>query len=361
MEPLCRIAVTGSLDQGQGEESSPPFMNTEDVSMPLQAAVHPDAGSEGRPTRPRHARSRSEGLDDYRDDGNQRNKRYSGPVDGRVSRPPSHLRAGYSSHIRSASRTSWDGRVALSSSRTPSPSPPHSPVRHSNRPRPFSAVSLPDHTLSRPTVLADRWSYDRERMPSPHSSRPGTPLSEHESSGAAFSRPASTFIDSRSSSRPPFIRVDASTDLDYSRVPSTPTLGAPILKLIPPPVGDPGSQQQEQKSNRQSYHLLTSEEMDRLSHPPMSASPFSPSSMTATPKLSNEVSRLGPPKQKGQGYSHAGEGEEEHGSKPGCMGLCEIATARSIGGKFGAWFMGMVIPVTFGLVTGCVAAVAGCK
>ncbi len=321
--------------------------------MSPQATVHPDAGFEGRPVRPQHARSRSQGLDSYRDDGNKQNTRYSGPVGRRVSRRPSHLRAGYSSHIRSASMSSWDGRVAMPSSRTPSPSPPHSPVWRSNRPRPLSAASLPDHTLGRPTVLTDRWSYDRERMPSPHSSRPGTPRSEHESSGA-ISRPTSTFIESRSSSRPPFIRME--TDIDCSPVPSTP----PILKISPPLVGDPGTQQQEQKSNRQSYHLLTSEEMDLLSHPPMSTQPSAPPPMTATPKLSNEVSRLGPPKQKGQGHSHAGD-SKEHESKLGCMGLCEIATARSIGGKFGAWFMGMVIPITFGLVTGCVAAVAGCK
>ncbi len=352
---MCRIVIIGSLGQGKGEESN--HLDPEEFSMPLQTTVRPDAGSEGRPARPRHIRSRSQGLDSCRDDGIKRTTRNSGLVDGRVSRQPSHLRAGYSSHIRSASRTSWDGRVALSSSRTPSPTPPHSPVRRSHRPRPLSAISLPDHTLgSRPTVLADRWSYDRERMPSPHGSRPGTPLSEHESSGAAFSRPASTFIESRSSSRPPFVHMHGSIDLDYSHVPSTP----PTLKVIPPPVGDRESLQQEQKSKRQSYHLLTSEEMDRLSHPPMSAQPSSPPSMTPTPKLSNEVSRLGPPKQKDRGYSHAGD-REEHESKLGCMGLCEIATARSIGGKFGAWFMGMVIPVTFGLVTGCVAAVAGCK
>jgi hypothetical protein len=52
---------------------------------------------------------------------------------------------------------------------------------------------------------------------------------------------------------------------------------------------------------------------------------------------------------------------DEEKDKPGCLGLCEIATARRIGGTFGAWLMGTLIPVTFGVVTGCVAAATSCR
>lgn len=334
-----------------------------------------------RPPKPRHTRSRSQGSDN---DNTRKHTRYSRQANGRVSRQPSHLRAGYASHIRSTSRVSWDGRVALpdADSRTHSPSPPHSPVRRSHRPRPLSAISVPEHSFGRPTVLTDRWSYDRERMPSPHGSRPGTPTprSERQSFEAGFSRPASIFTESRPSSRPPSILL---TDMSSSiQLPSTPT-----LRVMPPP--DPGHEGNKpgKKLKEEPYHLLTSEELEMLSHPPplhppMSASPLttpptspwaSPLASPATsplaspvwraPKLSSEISRLGPPKQKVPGHASPGphESEEEHDKKSGCMGICEIATARRIGGTFGAWFMGMVIPVTFGLVTGCVAAVTGCK
>ncbi|KAK4038845.1 hypothetical protein C8A01DRAFT_17099 [Parachaetomium inaequale] len=327
-------------------------------------------GSNNRPVRPPYARSRSHGFNANADDDTQNEIIGPGQGNDRVPRRLSHLRASsYTPHVRSSSRTSWDGRVhhdvPLPAGRTPSPSPPQSPARRSNRPRPLSAISLPDHAFSRPTVLADRWSYDRERMPSsPHSSRPGTPVSDHEAFEIAFSRPASTFIESRPSSRPQSILLSASTDLGYSHTPSTPT-----LRLIPPPDSDRESQRLGKPQDRQSYHLLTSEEMEMLSrppplHPPMTASPPptpspAPSPGAPTPKLTNEISRLGPPIQRGQDYTQPDDGNEK--DKARCMGLCEIAPARQIGGRFGAWFMGMVTPITFGLVSACVATVAGCR
>jgi len=358
--------------------------------MPDRASSHPSGESE-RPARPRHTRSRSQGFDS---DSTKKHTRSPRQANDRVSRQPSHLRAGYASHIRSASRVSWDGRVALPAltdtrTHTHTPSPPHSPVRRSHRPRPLSAISVPEHSFGRPTVLTDRWSYDRERMPSPHGSRPGTPtpLSERQSlEAAAFSRPASIiFTESRPSSRPPSLLLTDLSNSSQMMMPSTPT-----LRVMPPADPDQEATQSKGKTTKeQPYHLLTSEELEMLSHPPplhppMSASPLTspptspwasplPSPMTSplaspvgpAPKLSSEISRLGPPKQKlphGHAPSGPHDSEEEHEKKSGCcMGMCEIATARRIGGTFGAWFMGMAIPVTFGLVTGCIAAVAGCK
>ncbi|KAK3905508.1 hypothetical protein C8A05DRAFT_41563 [Staphylotrichum tortipilum] len=297
----------------------------------------------GRPTRPQHSRSRSHGFDGQSDNN-------SG-----VSRRPSHLRAAsYTSHIRSSSRISWDGRVAdAPADRTRSPSPARSPARRRDRPRPISAISLPDHSYIGPTPLADRWSYDRERMlsspPSLRGSRPSTPVSGNEAFEAAFSRPASTFIESRPPSRAPSILPTASPDLSSFHTPSAPT-----LRVVPP--ADTGSGSQQEPLKRQSYHMLTSEEMEMLSrppppHPPMSASPgVSQSPSLSAPNIGSE---------KTQTHNHPEDSKDQDQSKPGCMGICEIATAKRMGGIFGAWFMGMVIPLTFGLVTRCLAG--GCR
>jgi hypothetical protein len=76
------------------------------------------------------------------------------------------------------------------------------------------------------------------------------------------------------------------------------------------------------------------------------------------PEVTSEVSHLGPPKQKGHIHVHLDDDEKD---KPSCLGLCEVSTAKRIAATFGGWFMGVVIPVTSGLVTGCVAAVTGCR
>ncbi|KAK4153646.1 hypothetical protein C8A00DRAFT_15164 [Chaetomidium leptoderma] len=339
------------------------------------------AGPDDQPLTPTHARPSSyhfQGLDNNADDDTTRHTIDSARDDGRVLQRPSHLRTGgYTSHMRSSSRISWDGRARVPSSRTPSPSsspPPspspgspsrhQSPVRRSNRPRPSSTISLPEHSFGRPTGLPDRWSYDRERMPSPppapHGLRPGSPLGEHEALEVAFSRPASTFMSSPASSRPQSILLSASTDLGCSQTPSTPTLR---VTIAPPACEGESSQQQRPQSKEHAYHLLSSEEMEMLSRPPPTQPPMTPSpspgaAAVSTPKLTHEISRLGPPKQNTPPPDDSDEKKED---KPGCLGLCEIATARQFGGKFGAWFMGMVIPVTFGLVTGCVAAATGCR
>jgi hypothetical protein len=155
--------------------------------------------------------------------------------------------------------------------------------------------------------------------------------------------------------------LSASTELGSSQAPSTPT-----LRVIPPPTdfGGESQQQHQEPLKRQSYHLLTSEEMEMLSHPPPAHSPMSISSsrpaspVGSKPKLTSEISHLGPPRQTHHDHIHP---EDEEKDRPGCLGLCEISTARQIGATFGGWFMGVVIPVTSGLVTGCVAAVTGCR
>ncbi|KAH6623922.1 hypothetical protein F5144DRAFT_606380 [Chaetomium tenue] len=302
---------------------------------------------------------------------------------------PSHLDAGsYTNHARSSSRTSWDGvRVPLPASHSPPQSPPRSPrLRASHRPRPPSVVSLPDHALGRPIGLPDRWSYDRERMPSPppaaRGSRPGTPLSDWEPLEAAFSRPASTLIESRSSSRPPSILLSASTELGgHSHTASTPT-----LRLHPPPFGDSPQEQQQQPNHRHSYHLLTPEEMELLAHPPplqrpMTASPQSPphspqhspspsprhspshtpspgdSTTTTTPTTTpkhppNTTQQAQQPHPYNENDNDDNESEPSH--KPSrCTNLCELTPGRQVCGQFGAWLVGMALPITFGAVTGC--------
>jgi hypothetical protein len=327
-----------------------------------------------RPARPRHARCRSQGQLDCLD-----NNHYDTDVDhmchgqgnGRVLRAPSHLRASsYTAYEPSSSRVAWDGRVSVSANHTPSHSPPQSPVLRSIRPRPLSAISLPNHSTGRPTVLADRWSYDRERMPSPppgsHGSRPGTPMSEHEAFETTFSRPASTFTESRPSSRPQSILLSGPTDPSYPHTTSTPTLRV----IPPPPDSDRGSQRLSEHSHRHSYHLLTSEEMEMLSRPPlaqrpMSATPLespSPSPGSSTPNNSGEPSHLDP---KHKDERHARPENNDEGmkeAKPGCCGLCELSTAKLISGKFGAWFVGTAIHATFGAMVGCIVALTvGCR
>ena len=328
-----------------------------------------------RPVRPRHARCRSQGqldcLDSNHDDTNV-DHMCTGQANGRVLRAPSHLRASsYTAHGRSSSRVAWDGRVSVLANHTPSHTPPQSPRLHSIRPRPLSAISLPDHSIGRPTVLADRWSYDRERMPSPppgpHGSRPGTPMSEHEAFETTFSRPASIFTESRSSSRPQSILLSGPTDPGYPHTPSTPT-----LRIIPPPP-DSGreSQQLSEHSHRHSYHLLTSEEMEMLSRPPpaqraMSATASESASSSpgsSTPNNSGEPSHLDP-KHKDERHARPqnNDNKEADEAKPGCCGLCELSTAKLISGKFGAWFVGTAIHATFGAVVGCIVALTvGCR
>ncbi|KAK4120978.1 hypothetical protein N657DRAFT_132251 [Parathielavia appendiculata] len=344
---------------------------------------HPDAGlDDHRPARPRHTRSRSQGSDNTRrsnaDNGpNSQTIQGVGQSQGSIFRRLTHLRAeSYTSHIRSDSRTSWDGTTVPS--RTPSPSPSQSPVRRNHRPRPLSVVTLPGHSPVRPAVIADRWSYDRERMPS----RPPTPLhvSNDEGTGVASSpRPASTTVtDSGPSSRAESIPLSAST---------ADRLSSPALTLIPPPPPDFGESQEPKGKFRQSCHLLTSEEMEMLSHPPPPPSPMSakrplaspssppsppppgvpPASLKPNQKPVNETSSspLGaPPHQKGDQLlpvhrrHMVGDLDKD---RPGCLGLCEILTAQRIGATFGGWFMGVVMPLATGFVNRCVAAVTSCQ
>lgn len=304
-----------------------------------------------------------------------------GPCDDSVSRLPSHLRSGYTSRLRWDTRTSWDGRA-----RSPSPSP----VRRGQLERPRSAISLPDHTRGRPTVLSDRWSYDHERMPSaPPRSRspsPATPIS---------SRPASvTPTESRPPSRPQSATADddpCGTSFSYSA--STPT-----LKVIPPPADSDGpadspypfhgpaplsqTDGQHRREHRHKhdgdgdgdddYHILTTAELEILAHPP----PTSPPSRGSSKEPRDGGSSIHPDRRQVQEHTKSeksrhrsseiygnGNGDGDHDgegdARPGCLGLCELATVKSVGSNFCAWLMGIVIPVTSGLVTGCIAAATG--
>ncbi|KXX75601.1 hypothetical protein MMYC01_206568 [Madurella mycetomatis] len=295
-------------------------------------------------------------------------------VAGPVSRLPLHLRSGYTSHLRSSSRTSWDGRMPELA--TPAiQTQPH-------RARRRSAISLPDHgTLGRPTVLSGRWSYDHERMPSPPpgplGSGPSTPISQE----FAFpsSRPASTFIESESSSRPQSAIIDDPVDVSFSYTASTPT-----LKVIPPPPDSPADSsspfqqpaslgrinRQRLRQDDDAYHILTSAELEMLSRPPPTSPPPSPRTgpveepleahahqrrqrQSKTDNRRRSLSRLG-----NNGNS---DSDFEADVKPGCLGLCELATGKMMVGKLGAWLMGTLIPITFGLVTGCIATATGCR
>ncbi|KAL2196618.1 hypothetical protein P885DRAFT_78344 [Corynascus similis CBS 632.67] len=292
-----------------------------------------------------------------------------GQFDGRALQIPSRPRGGspgYTSHVRSASGTIWDG----------SPSPlPQPRVRRSNKPRPSSATSFPDYrTLEygSPAVFPDRWSYDRKRMPSPSppralsapSSRPGTPaVSDYgDISDTGFSRPASTFIGSRPSSRRPSLVPSSSVELTDIN-PSAATSSTPTVKVMPPPppvYGDSQDKPQLSPHFQRSCHLLTDEEMEMLSHPPPTQSPMTASSLSPPPPSSSfdkQESVLPKPANNGR-RNHPGRngGGGEFKVRPGCMGMCHIAPAQAVLGKFGAWLMGVVLPVSFGLLTGCLAS-----
>ncbi|KAL2265920.1 hypothetical protein VTJ83DRAFT_5272 [Remersonia thermophila] len=397
---------------------------TQDASIPL-------AHGSMLPERPTRTRSRSQGHYDVR----WRESTHAG-ADGEdndrlPTRRPSHLRAtSYTPGLRSRSRLSWDGQQPFpqsSFSRTPSPSPSRSPLRHALRePRPVSTIGVPGYyhhdARGRPTVVTDRWSYDRERMPSPPplpppaayaysvsaaSSRPGTPASPGEHGGFA-SRPASTLAGSAPPSRPHSAVFAVADHTPGTHTPTpTPTL---TLRILPPE--EPPSRPKE-PLKPQAYHVLTNEELDLLSrppplHPPMTASPPArpPSSSSAarcpydtTPEASTPIGAFAPDStgtpcsssQLGGGGGGGGGGDGEAETKehrqpcpgdrtrphehqhpaltasepipPGgcCGGLCEFATARAVGGKFGAWLLGMAIPLTFKAVSGCLVAVLGCR
>lgn len=327
-----------------------------------------------------HTRSQSQGTPATQGFDNDDNRHTT--HDRRIPLQPLHPLepqppAGYASHIRSSSRTSWDGRLQGHPARSPSPSPPGSPVRRTRLERPYSMCSLPDHHAPVRPVLTSRWSYDRERMPSPplmpHGSRPNSrpnsrppsPLSE--ASVFPFSRPASIFIESRPGSRPPSIIINTPADQGYSCTASTPTL------RVHPPAADgksdatpwqdgSGSEPGSARHSRQfrdshPYHELTSAELDMLSRPPPTpTAPVTPILSPPMPapnmKFMKSAADLGPhePKTKGQ------DSDNETREPRGCCGLCDISTARCIGGTFGGWFMGTLIPVTFALVTGCITA-----
>ncbi|KAL1839544.1 hypothetical protein VTJ49DRAFT_1407 [Mycothermus thermophilus] len=387
------------------------------MEMTPDAPIHLsyDPASPERPTRARtHSRSRSQGNHPRLRD--RTNFDPDGEVNGgRPARRLSHLRAtSYTPGLRARSRLSWDGQRPLpqnSSSRTPSPSPPPSPIRHATRrPRPASAISLPDYyhhdARGRPTIVTDRWSYDRERMPSPPplrppaayaysvsaaSSRPGTPVSIAEHAGFS-SRPASTHIDSAPPSRPHSAVFPVA-----DHTPNTPT-----LRIVPP---EESQNHQKEPLKSQPYHILTSEELDLLSRPPplhpaMTASPLSrppslssasqtPDDTTTGASTPTAASKLAISETTSPSWQLRGEGREtdtkehqqpcpdnctkpheHHYAAPGlepippggcCGGLCEFATAKVVGGKFGAWLLGMAIPVTFRVVSGCLSAVFGCR
>ncbi|KAK4139527.1 uncharacterized protein C8A04DRAFT_15785 [Dichotomopilus funicola] len=290
----------------------------------------------------------------------------------------------YTSHARSVAQTSSDGRLSLPPSRSPSPSPPQSPILRSHRPRPISAISLPDHhhhaALRRPPIVSEgRWSYDRERMPaspvwSRAGSKPETPLSEHDREifEEAFSQPSrppsSILVESRASSRPPSIILNGPTELGWSHAPGD----IHPFKLIPTaaekstPYPQP-PQDGKHHRTRPAYHILTEEEMELLSHPP----PIHPP-MTMTPSASPPSSRPSTPrplatKQQHQQRSTSPQTSPRNSATfndedddSGCFGgRCSITPARQIAGTFGAWFIGMAMPITFGLLTGCIGA--GCR
>ncbi|KAH6611715.1 hypothetical protein B0J18DRAFT_442055 [Chaetomium sp. MPI-SDFR-AT-0129] len=347
----------------------------------------------------------------------------------------------YTSHARSVAQTSSDGRLSLPPSRSPSPSPPQSPILRSHRPRPISAISLPDHhhhaALRRPPIVSEgRWSYDRERMPaSPVSSRAGskpeTPLSEHDREifEEAFSQPSrppsSILVESRASSRPPSIILNGPTELGWSHAPGD----IHPFKLIPtaavPSTGPPNHDHyhehhrdleqyghHQEKSTpypqppqdgkhhrtRPAYHILTEEEMEMLSHPPpihppmtMTPSASPPSSRPSTPRPlatkqqqqqrstspqtsprnsatfnDEDVLQQKHEQQEKKHLDNSVEGRPGDGNNTttkddsGCFGgRCSITPARQIAGTFGAWFIGMAMPITFGLLTGCIGA--GCR
>ncbi|KAK3309237.1 uncharacterized protein B0T15DRAFT_134748 [Chaetomium strumarium] len=371
-----------------------------------QQALPPD-------NRPRRVRSRSHG--DIRDvrNNNTPNRIYAGHGNSSTSSASPRSPAPYASHLRESSRTSCNngtGRLPQPASRTPSPSPTR---QRYQPPQALPAASIPDHSrrslesLIRPTVLADRWSYDRERMPSPpplgtHISQPGTPSTDGDVSEFGFSIPASTFTGSQPSSRPQsLLLVDTTPSTDpcgsslHHRVrPSSPT-----LMVTPPPESSSSAPEQysdlkgdqtPQRLGRRSFHSLTSAEMEILSHPPPAHPPMSAAAAASQRSLSSRspdtvvAAAVASPNSKQNGHSkreltsptwerqgraradnHGGDGEEEEEEemtgKGCCLGLCEIGTAQRIGGTCGAWLMGTLLPIAFGTVLKCAGHLfAGC-
>ncbi|KAK4245538.1 hypothetical protein C7999DRAFT_42951 [Corynascus novoguineensis] len=330
--------------------------------MELQSPQQGAGEAESRPMTPSYDSPYYHGPDDVNPD-NATTRGVNTPIPSR----PRGGSPGYTSHVRSASGTIWDG----------SPSPlPQPQVRRSNKPRPSSAISFPDYRAleyGSPAVFPDRWSYDRKRMPSPSpprapsapSSRPGTPaVSDYgDISDTGFSRPASTFVGSRSSSRRPSLGPSSSVELTDIN-PSAATSSTPTVKVMPPPppvYGDSQDKPQLSPHFQRSYHFLTDEEMEMLSRPPPTQPPMTASSLPPppSPSFDKQESILPNPANNGR-RNHPGRngggGGGEIKVKPGCTGMCHIAPAQAVLGKFGAWLMGVVLPVSFGLLTGCIAS-----
>jgi len=274
---------------------------------------------------------------------------------------PDHVRPtreSYAAHLRQSSRTSSDGfsfpvarpHSAIIPPRDYSPAP--------SRPsRPLSLLSLPDHGhYPRSRKSYDRWSYDRERMPT----RPETPPTPQLNS----SRP--------SSRRSELLPVQESTSYSYSDRPFSHRRVFSTGDLLHVPHKQQQLQQQQQYRSHprprpipQPLQLDTSEStsMSTREHEitPSETPPVFFQIVDPDSPRDKTLFRLPTSTEDDAGYlpevRKEDQGKEE--VKPGCCGLCELGTAKVVGGKIAAWMTGTVLPIMFVFVRECL--VKGCK
>ncbi|KAK0668078.1 hypothetical protein QBC41DRAFT_322672 [Cercophora samala] len=275
-----------------------------------------------------------------------------------TSRLQLDLRSTYTSHLRSSSRTSWDG-LDLNHPLSASRSRPASPISARRLGRPHSIAYLPDSRL----LNVDRWSYDRVRMPSAPSStqppesgplsRPSSPQTPRRSSSpspsSVSSRPISVhFVNAFGGPDDPILPLP-STPYATGTGASTPTLSVthPDGSTEPFPLVLPGPlhAQQEQHAFFPAAETGHSSFLKRDDAPTTTAAsePLFPQGETARENTAKGVAVTG--RQRGMSVDSIMD-------TPGCCGLCERRTAKMIGGKITAWVVGTLMPVTFGVMTG---------
>lgn len=253
-------------------------------------------------------------------------------------------RESYAAHLRQTSRTSSDG-FPFPITRPHSaiiPNRGHSPASGGPS-RPLSVLSLPDHThYPHPRSSLERWSYDRERMPA----RPDTPPPTQNS------RPSS-----RRSELLPVQESTTDRPFSHCRVVSTGNL----LNIPPQQYGSHPRPRAEPQPQLQPPPQHFSGSTSTLGITPCETPPVLFQIVDPDSPRDKTLFQLPMSAEDEAGYLPGVRKEDRgrEGFRPGCCGLCELGTAKVVGGRITALMTGTVLPIVFVFLRECLAR--GCK